>query len=458
MSQKAERIPPHNDEAERSVLGAVLLEKEIFFEVSEIVGADDFYSSAHKEIYNSMIDLYQRDEPIDAVTVSDSLKKRKSLEAVGGRSYIAMLSNAVPTTANASQYAKIVREKSMLRSLISAASDIVEKGYSENLDSEKVLDHAEQRIFEIAKTRQGKQYSSLRDVLHKNLESIEAAQKNGGELPGLSTGFSDLDRMTTGLQKSDLVIVAARPSMGKTALALNIAQNAAIKKKARVVIFSLEMSKEQLGLRLLSMESRVDSKSLRMGSLNDENWEYIHAALGKLSKGDVIIDDTPGIGVMEIRNKCRRITAEKKIDLILVDYLQMMSADGASESRQQEVTTMSRYLKQLAREMECPVVVLSQLSRASEKRPGSHRPILSDLRESGAIEQDADVVMFLYREDYYKEPEEDNSNICEIIIAKQRNGETGTVKLTWIPNVTKFVDRASDKDMSSRGSTNHSNQ
>lgn len=450
MSQQVERIPPHNDEAERSVLGAVLLEKEVFFEISEIITADDFYSAAHKEIYLSMIDLYERDEPIDAVTVSDSLKRRKTLEAVGGRSYIAMLSNAVPTTANASQYAKIVKEKAMLRRLISTASDIVEKSYSENLESEKVLDYAEQRIFEVAKTKQSKQYLSLRDVLHKNLESIKEAEENGGELPGLSTGFSDLDKMTTGLQKSDLVIVAARPSMGKTAFALNIAQNAAIKRKARVVIFSLEMSKEQLGLRLLSMESRIDSKSLRMGALNYEKWEDIHQALAKLSQGDIIIDDTPGIGVMEIRNKCRRITAEKKVDLILVDYLQMMSADGTSESRQQEVTTMSRYLKQLAREMECPVVVLSQLSRASEKRPGSHRPILSDLRESGAIEQDADVVMFLYREDYYKESEEDNSNICEIIIAKQRTGETGTIKLTWIPNVTKFVDRASEKMLSKR--------
>lgn len=450
MIQQPERIPPHNDEAERSVLGAVLLEKEVFFEISEIVGADDFYSGAHKEIYLSMLDLYERDEPIDAVTVSDSLKKRKSLEAVGGRSYIAMLSNAVPTTANASQYAKIVREKAMLRRLISTASDIVEKSYSENLESEKVLDYAEQRIFDVAKTRQSKEYSSLREILRKNLDSIEEAEKNGGQLPGLATGFADLDRMTTGLQKSDLVIVAARPSMGKTAFALNIAQNAAIKNKARVVIFSLEMSKEQLGLRLLSMESRVDSKSLRVGALNTEKWSDIHQALAKLSNGDVIIDDTPGIGVMEIRNKCRRITAEKKVDLILVDYLQMMSADTVSESRQQEVTTMSRYLKQLAREMECPVVVLSQLSRASEKRPG-HLPILSDLRDSGAIEQDADVVMFLHREDYYKGSEEEPSNICEIIIAKQRTGETGTIKLAWIPNVTKFVDLASNKMFKNRG-------
>ncbi|MFA7196566.1 MAG: replicative DNA helicase, partial [Anaerovoracaceae bacterium] len=314
--------------------------------------------------------------------------------------------------------------------------------YSEKLESEQVLDHAEQTIFEVAKNRQSNQYATLREVLNKNIDSIQEAEKSGGVIPGLSTGFADLDKMTTGLQKSDLVIVAARPSMGKTAFALNIAQNAAVKKKARVVIFSLEMSREQLGLRLLSMESRIDSKKLRMGDEKNYDWVDINRALDKLAKADILIDDTPGIGVMEIRNKCRRITAEKKIDLILVDYLQMMSSDRTMENRQQEVTTISRYLKQLAREMECPVVVLSQLSRASEKRPGSHRPLLSDLRESGAIEQDADVVMFLYREDYYKEEDENNTNICEIIIAKQRTGETGTVKLTWIPTVTKFADRA----------------
>jgi len=442
MNQQLQRIPPHNDEAEKSVLGAVLLDKEVFFLVSEILEADDFYSHAHREIFQGMVDLHQRDEPIDAVTLSDSLIRRKSLEAVGGRGYIALLSNVVPTTANAVQYAKIVREKSVLRRLIQVASDIVEKSYEEKLESEQVLDHAEQTIFEVAGKRQSSQYVTLREVLNKNIDNIQEAERSGGAIPGLSTGFSDLDRVTTGLQKSDLIIVAARPSMGKTAFALNIAQNVAIKQKGRVVIFSLEMSKEQLGLRLLSMESRIDSKKLRMGDEKNYDWVDINRALDKLAKADILIDDTPGIGVMEIRNKCRRITAQKKIDLILVDYLQMMSSDRSLENRQQEVTTISRYLKQLAREMDCPVVVLSQLSRAAEKRPGSHRPLLSDLRESGAIEQDADVVMFLYRDDYYKEEGEELSNICEIIIAKQRTGETGTVKLTWIPSVTKFADRA----------------
>ncbi len=421
MSQM-ERIPPHSDEAEKSVLGAVLIDKETFFAVSEILKPDDFYPESHKEIYRSMLDLYQRSEPIDVVTVSESLKRRNSLEAVGGRAYIAFLSTVVPTTANAVQYARIVAEKAMLRRLITAASGIVEKSYEEKLESEKVLDFAEASIFDIAKTRQTTEYSDLKDVLSVNLEAIKAAKENGGALPGIPTRFKDLDNKLNGLHKSDLIIIAARPSMGKTAFALNIAQNVALKEDKRVVIFSLEMAKEALGMRLISMDSRVDSKRLEIGDLSDE-------------------DATPGIGVMEMRNKCRRINAERKIDLIVVDYLQIMSADIQSESRQQEVSNISRYLKQLAREMECPVIVLSQLSRASEKRQGSHRPMLSDLRDSGAIEQDADVVMFLHREDYYRTAEEEPDNICEVIIAKQRNGETGTVRLTWIPRFTKFVDR-----------------
>ncbi|MBQ1580610.1 MAG: replicative DNA helicase [Firmicutes bacterium] len=440
MSQM-ERIPPHSDEAEKSVLGAVLIDKETFFAVSEILKPDDFYPESHKEIYHSMLDLYQRSEPIDVVTVSESLKRRNSLEAVGGRAYIAFLSTVVPTTANAVQYARIVAEKAMLRRLIAAAGDIVEKSYEEKLESEKVLDFAEASIFDIAKTRQTTEYSDLKDVLSVNLEAIKAAKENGGALPGLPTRFKDLDNKLNGLHKSDLIIIAARPSMGKTAFALNIAQNVALKEDKRVVIFSLEMAKEALGMRLISMDSRVDSKRLEIGDLSDEDLNDVLDSIGRMSEKDIIIDATPGIGVMEMRNKCRRINAERKIDLIVVDYLQIMSADIQSESRQQEVSNISRYLKQLAREMECPVIVLSQLSRASEKRQGSHRPMLSDLRDSGAIEQDADVVMFLHREDYYRTAEEEPDNICEVIIAKQRNGETGTVRLTWIPRFTKFVDR-----------------
>ncbi len=405
-----ERIPPHADAAERSVLGAVLLDKEVFFKVSEIVRADDFYSAANKEIFAAMAELNSIGEPIDVITVTDCLKKRKSLDAAGGRAYVSALSGEVPTTANATQYAKIVAEKAQLRRLISAAGDIVEKSYSEKMDSGKVLDHAE-------------------------------PAKNGGALPGLASGFIELDRMTSVFQKSDLVILAARPSMGKTAFALNIAEYAALKKGKRVVIFSLEMSREQLGMRLLAMAARVDSKKLRTGELSEEDWESVNEAAQRYADADLLIDDTPGIGVMEMRNKCRRIDQEKKIDLIMVDYIQMMSADEAGDNRQQEVSTISRYLKQLAREMKCPVIVLSQLSRAVEQRQGDKRPILSDLRESGAIEQDADLVMFLYREDYYNRNKEnfEPNNLCEVIIAKQRMGETGKAVIGWQPRFTKFV-------------------
>ncbi len=438
------RIPPHNDEAERSVLGSILQDKDVFFEVSEFIKETDFYSDAHKEIFDAMQELYVRSEPVDIITVGEALQRRKSLEAVGGRSYIASLSGSVPTTANAAQYAKIVADKAVLRSLISAASGIAEECFADSLDTRDVLDNAERNIFDIAKTRQRGEYEKINSILHRNIAEIEEAQKRGGMLPGLPTGYIDLDTKTTGLQKSDMIIIAARPSMGKTAFALNIAQNAAAAKGARVVIFSLEMSAEDLGMRMLSMEARKDSKKLRTGNLDEQDWMDINEALDRLAKSDIIIDDTPGIGVMEIRNKCRRINQEKPIDLIIIDYLQMMVAERVMENRQQEVTAISRYLKQLAREMECPVLVLSQLSRASEKRAGKHRPLLSDLRESGAIEQDADVVLFLYREDYYRDKAEKKDNLCEVIIAKQRKGETGYATLLWQPQYTRFVNYKKD--------------
>ena len=436
-----ERIPPHAEAAEKSVLGAILIDKEVFFKVSEHVKAEDFYTPAHREIYAAMAQLNAGGEPIDVITVTEALKKRKSLEAAGGRAYVSALSQEVPTTANATQYAKIVAEKAILRRLITASGDIVEKSYSEKLDSAKVLDHAEQVIFEIAKDRQTGDVTKIHEVISNNITAIETAQKNGGQLPGLSSGFIDLDKKTSGFQKSDLIILAARPSMGKTAFALNIAQHAALKLGKRVVIFSLEMSREQLGMRLLAMESRVDSNKLRVGDLSQEDWDSVNDAVARFSNADLLIDDTPGIGVMEMRNKCRRIDQEKKIDLIVVDYIQMMSADESGDNRQQEVSQISRYLKQLAREMKCPVIVLSQLSRAVEQRQGDKRPILSDLRESGAIEQDADIVMFLFREDYYNRNKDnyEPNNLCEVILAKQRMGETGKVTLGWQPRFTKFV-------------------
>jgi len=444
MSQ-FERIPPHSDEAEKSVLGSIILDKDALFEVLEILNPDDFYSEMHQEIYRAVTELYRKSESVDILTVSEELKKRNTLEMVGGRAYIAMLSTIVPSTSNAAQYAKIVGEKAVLRRLINASSEIMEMAYQEKTEPETVLDHAEQSIFEIAQTRQKKDFEPLKDVLYNNVKRIDEVSKLEGGLTGITTGFLDLDAKTSGLQKSDLIMLAARPSMGKTAFALNIAQQAALRGKAKVIIFSLEMSREQLGQRLLSMESRVDMQKLKTGKLDRTDWDQLYSAIDKLSRAEIYIDDTPGINILEIKNKCRRLKAEKGLDLVIVDYLQLMSYEGRSESRQQEITAISRFLKQLAREMDCPVLVLSQLSRAPEQRT-DHRPILSDLRESGSIEQDADIVMFLYRDEYYNQ-ETDKPNICEVIIAKQRSGPTGVIELTWLGKYTRFVDtsRLSEK-------------
>lgn len=440
MSQY-ERIPPHNDDAEKSVLGSILQDKDALYEVLEILKPEDFYNEMHKEIYSAAIELYKKSQPVDILTVSEELKKRKSIEMVGGRAYIALLSTLVPSTSNAGEYAKIIAEKAILRKLIGTASDIIEKGYQEKMDSSEVLDFAERGIFEIAQSRQTKDFALIKDVLWDNIAKIDEMSKLEGNLTGLTTGFIDLDARTSGLQKSDLIMLAARPSMGKTAFALNIAQHAAIKSKAKVLIFSLEMSREQLGQRMLSMESRIEMQKLKTGNLERTDWDQIHLALDTLSKTSIYIDDTPGITAMEIKNKCRRLKAEKGLDLIVIDYLQLMSYEGRAESRQQEITALSRFLKQLAREMDCPVLVLSQLSRAPEQRT-DHRPILSDLRESGSIEQDADIVMFLYRDEYYNPETTDKPNICEVNIAKQRSGPTGSIELTWLGKYTRFVDKS----------------
>ncbi|MDD4564419.1 MAG: replicative DNA helicase [Eubacteriales bacterium] len=440
MSQY-ERIPPHNDDAEKSVLGAILLDKEALYEVLEILKPEDFYSEMHKEIYSGIIELYRKGQPVDILTVSEELKKRKSLEMVGGRAYIALLSSVVPSTSNAGEYAKIIAEKAMLRMLISASSDIIEKAYQEKMESAEVLDFAERGIFEIAQSRQNKDYQAIKDVLWNNITMIDEMSKREGNITGLTTGFADLDAKTSGMQKSDLIMLAARPSMGKTAFALNIAQHAAIKGNAKILIFSLEMSQEQLGQRMLSMESRLEIQKLKTGNLERQDWDQIHIALDTLSKTSIYIDDTPGITPMEIKNKCRRLKAEKGLDLVVIDYLQLMTLEGRTENRQQEITAISRFLKQLAREMDCPVLVLSQLSRAPEQR-SDHRPILSDLRESGSIEQDADIVMFLYRDEYYYPDTTEKPNVCEVNIAKQRSGPTGSIELTWLGKYTRFVDKS----------------
>lgn len=435
---RTERIPPHSDEAEKSVLGSLLLDKDALFEVLEILQADDFYSEMHQEIYRAALELFRKNEPVDILTVSEELKTRNTLEMVGGRAYVALLSTLVPSTSNAGDYARIIAEKAVLRRLIAASSEIMEQAYREKIEPESVLDHAEQAIFEIAQTRQKKDFEPLKEVLYANLKKIDEVSKLEGGLTGLTTGFLDLDIKTSGLQRSDLIMLAARPSMGKTALALNIAQQAALKGKGRILIFSLEMPKEQLGQRLLSIESRVEMQKIKTGRLERADWDQLYLAIDKLSKAEIYIDDTPGINVLEIKNKARRLKAEKGLDLIVVDYLQLMSFEGRAESRQQEITAISRFLKQLAREMDCPVLVLSQLSRAPEQRT-DHRPILSDLRESGSIEQDADIVMFLYRDEYYN-PNTDKPNICEVHIAKQRSGPTGVIELTWLGKYTRFVD------------------
>ena len=436
-----EKIPPHNEEAEKSILGASLLSKDALINIMDIVKPRDFYSEMHKEIFTAIRELYSRNEPVDTLTVSEELKKRNSLEMVGGRAYIASLASGVPSTANAGQYAKIVAEKAVLRKLITASTDIIEEAYKETMDADMVLDYAERGIFEIAQAKQSKDVAALKDVLIKNIEIIDEASRQEGNIIGVPTGFRDLDAKTSGLQRSDLVIVAARPAMGKTAFALNVAQQAAIKGRASVLIFSMEMSKEQLGQRLLSMESRVEMQKLKTGDLNRKDWDDINIALDILSEANIFIDDTPGISIMEIKNKCRRIKAEHELDLIVLDYLQLMSYEGKTDSRQQEISALSRHLKLLAREMDCPVIVLSQLSRAPEQRT-DHRPQLSDLRESGASEQDADIVLFLYRDDYYEKENSEKPGVCEVIIAKQRSGPTGTVELMWLEKYTRFADKS----------------
>ncbi|MDO4544613.1 MAG: replicative DNA helicase [Bacillota bacterium] len=439
------RIPPHSIEAEKSVLGAALLSKDALFDVVEVVRAEDFYDENHKEIFKAVLDLHRKNAPVDALTVAEELKKRNSLNMVGGRAYIASLSSGTPTTSNAMEYGKIVAEKASLRRLIGTADDIVTKGYEGTMDANQMLDYAESGIFEISQARQKGQYTHIKDVLLTNIEIIDKAAQLEGGLTGITTGFKYLDKMTSGLQKSDLIILAARPAMGKTAFALSIAQNAAVKGKASVMVFSMEMSKEQLGQRLLSMEAKVNMQNIKTGKLERRDWDDINIALDTLSKANIHIDDTAGISIMEMKSKCRRLKAEEGLDLIVIDYLQLMNPEGKADSRTQEISVISRNLKLLARELDCPVLVLSQLSRAPETRT-DHRPMLSDLRESGSIEQDADIVIFLYRDEYYHEDTEAQGE-CEVIISKQRSGPTGTVKVAWLDKYTKFVDSAGGGDI-----------
>lgn len=432
-----ERIPPHNLEAEKSVIGAAMLDKEVVFDVLEVIRAEDFYSKANREIFTVITDLQRSSTPVDVLTVTDELKKRKMLEAVGGRVYVAQLSADVPSVSNAVEYAKIVAEKAVLRRLIGTADEIAKKGYEESENTLDILEYAEKGIFEIAKSKQHSEMAKISEIILTNFEEISVRSQSQGGITGVPSGLIDLDRKLSGFQKSDMVVLAARPSMGKTAFALNVALNAALKADAKVLIFSLEMAKEQLSQRLLSMEARVESQKMSTGDVDMSDWDKMSAALDSFNKMSIYIDDTPGIKLMEIKNKCRRMKAETGLDMIILDYLQLMEGEKRSDNRQQEITSLSRGMKLLAREMECPVIVLSQLSRAPDQRE-NHRPVLSDLRESGAIEQDADVVLFLYRDEVYNE-ETEKPGICEVIVAKHRNGPIGTVEVGWQGKYTRFV-------------------
>ncbi len=432
------RIPPQSLEAEQSVLGSMLIDKEVIPIVMEILRSDDFYRPDHKEIYDVIIELFDRAQPIDLITVSERLRLHGKLELVGGLEYLTNMATAVPTTANVKHYAKLVEEKALLRKLIKTSSDIVDLGFAAGEEVSYILDKAEQGIFDILQKRSSQGFVPIKDVLVDTFNKLEELYNNKGHVTGIPTGFNDLDFKTSGLHNSDLILIAARPAMGKTAFALNVAQYAAVHGRVPVAIFSLEMSKEQLVNRMLCSEAMVDSSKMRTGNLEDNDWQKVARALAPLSEAPIFIDDTPGISITEIRAKCRRLKLEHNIGLVVIDYLQLMQGSRSkSENRQQEISEISRSLKILAKEINIPVITLSQLSRASETRT-DHRPILSDLRESGAIEQDADIVMFLYRDDYYN-PETEKKNIAEVILAKHRNGSTGTVELVWLGQYTKFA-------------------
>lgn len=433
------RVLPHSIEAEQSVVGAMLMDKDAIMTASEIISGKDFYQTSYGIVFESMVELFNEGKPVDLITLQNRLREKDVPEEISSLEFARDLLSSVYTSANVKYYADIVFEKSMFRKLIKTMEDIANNCYLGNDSLETVLETTEKKVFELAQNRTTGDYVPIKEVVLNALEKIENASKSKGTVTGIPTGFLDLDYKLSGLQPSDLILVAARPSMGKTAFVLNIAQHVAFKSNKTVAIFSLEMSKEQLVNRLFSLESQVDSQALRTGNLKDADWEKLIESAGIIGKSNLIIDDTPGISVSELRSKCRKFKLEHGLDVIIIDYLQLMSGSVGkrSDSRQQEISDISRSLKGIARELNVPVIALSQLSRAVEQRP-EHRPMLSDLRESGAIEQDADVVMFIYRDDYYNKDTE-TPNQAEIIIAKQRNGPIGTVHLAWLPDYTKFA-------------------
>ncbi len=432
------RILPHSIEAEQSVIGAMIMDGEAIMVASEIICGDDFYNRQYGVVFDAMTELSDEGKPVDLVTLQDRLREKDVPPEVSSLEFIGNLVTAVPTSANIKYYANIVAEKATLRKLIRLNEDIANTCYVGKESLEAILEDTEKRVFDLVQRRNTGEFVPIRQIVMNAMDQIERASKNDGNVTGIATGFIDLDYKNAGMQPADLILIAARPSMGKTAFVLNIAEYVAFKSNETVAIFSLEMSKEQLVNRLFAMESRVDSQKLRTGNLSDMDWEKLIESAGVIGKSNLIIDDTPGINIPTMRSKCRKYKLEHNLKLIIIDYLQLMSGSGrGSDSRQQEISDISRSLKALARELKVPVVALSQLSRAVEQRP-DHRPMLSDLRESGAIEQDADVVMFIYRDDYYNKDTE-RKGISEIIIAKQRNGPIGTVELAWLPDYTKFA-------------------
>ena len=438
MVDRAEgRTPPYDEQAEASVLGAMLLDKSAITTAVEIIHAEDFYYDSHKAIFEGILRLYNKNEPADMITLSDFLKKSGQLEAVGGYTYLGRLTSGAGAVSNTEAYANIIKEKSTLRALIRAGSDIVEDSYRDDDDVGAIIEKAEKSIFDITQDNQRNGLMNMGDVMVTTFDVMQKRSENKGGLTGLTTGFIDLDRKTSGMQKADLVLLAARPSMGKTALMVNIATNSALKAGATVAMFSLEMSRNQLSQRILSSLSHVDLMKIISGDLTTEEWSKVIETMTYMNEMAIYIDDTAGITPLEVKAKCRRLKAEKGLDLVVIDYLQLMEVGGRAESRQQEISAISRQLKGIAKELDVPVIALSQLSRAPEMR-ADHRPILSDLRESGAIEQDADIVMFLYRDEYYN-PDTEKQGLGELILAKHRNGPTGTVELLFKGEYTKFV-------------------
>ena len=434
------KVPPHDEEAEQAVIGSMMTDKDAVISAIEILKPEDFYREDNKIIYGAIMNLYAKAEPIDLITLKDELTSLGKLEPIGGLEYLVSLPEKVPTTANVEKYIKIVEEKSILRSLIKTANELIEIGYRQNEEVELLMDSAEKKIFDLMQRKSQKGYSSIRDILVDTFTELEQLYNQKQHITGVASGFIDLDNKTAGFHNSDLVLIAARPAMGKTAFALNIATNAAINANTPVVVFSLEMSKEQCANRILCSQAMVDSEKVAKGDVSDEDWSKLAVASGELSESaGIFIDDSAGINIAEIRAKCRKLKLEKNIGLVVIDYLQLIQGSGNTKSREQEIAEISRSLKILAKEINVPVIALSQLSRAPEARP-DHRPMLQDLRESGSIEQDADIVMFLYRDDYYN-PETEAKNIAEVIIAKHRAGPTGTVELLWMPSYTKFANK-----------------